>query len=189
MKKYNRLLIILLIAVVLSSCSADVPKPRTYFRIDLPPKHYEASKSAAMYEFDYPSNISKIIYGKENDDWFDIVYPQYNARIYCSYKPVKGNFREISEDSRNFVYKHVIKADAIGETLFEDPENDVYGILYDIKGNAASQVQFILTDSVKHCLRGALYFNERPNKDSIAPVADYIREDIIRIMESIRWKR
>ena len=63
----------------------------------------------------------------------------------------------------------------------------MYGILYQIKGNAASQVQFLLTDSVKHFLRGALYFNNRPNKDSIAPVANYITEDIVRLMETAEW--
>lgn len=171
-----------------AACTNESPKPTAYFRIALEPKQYECSDSLHPYVFEYPSNISRIVYGNEHQDWFDIVYPRYNARIYCSYKPIDGNFREISEDSRNFVYKHVIKAEAISEKAFENAESNVYGILYDIKGNAASQVQFVVTDSVKHCLRGALYFNERPNKDSIAPVADYIREDIVRLMETVRWK-
>lgn len=179
---------IAILSLLLSACSSgDAPKPVAYFRIALEPKQYALSDSCRPYVFEYPSNVARIVYGS-NQDWFDIVYPDYNARIYCSYKPVDGDFRQISEDSRNFVYKHVIKADAISEKSFENPESDVYGILYDIEGNAASQVQFVITDSVRHCLRGALYFNERPNKDSIAPVADYIREDIIRLMETARWK-
>ena len=65
----------------------------------------------------------------------------------------------------------------------------MHGILYDLKGNTASNVQFVLTDSTKHFFRGALYFNNVPNKDSIAPMSDYIREDIIHIMESFEWKK
>ena len=134
--------VIAILSLLLSACSSgDAPKPLAYFRIALEPKQYALSDSCRPYVFEYPSNVARIVYGS-NQDWFDIVYPAYNARIYCSYKP----------------------------------------------GNAASQVQFVITDSVRHCLRGALYFNERPNKDSIAPVADYIREDIIRLMETARWK-
>jgi gliding motility-associated lipoprotein GldD len=79
-------------------------------------------------------------------------------------------------------------ADGIGEKVFENKDKDVYGILYDIKGNTASSIQFVLTDSVKNFFRGALYFDNVPNKDSIAPVVSYLREDIVRLMESFEWK-
>jgi len=72
--------------------------------------------------------------------------------------------------------------------IFENPEKKVYGILYDLTGNTASSVQFVLTDSTKHFFRGALYFENVPNKDSIAPMSAYIREDVIRLMESFEWK-
>ncbi|MBP7211183.1 MAG: gliding motility lipoprotein GldD, partial [Paludibacteraceae bacterium] len=81
-----------------------------------------------------------------------------------------------------------IKADAITEQAFENTNNDVYGILYEIRGNTASSVQFVLTDSTKNFLRGALYFNNRPNKDSLAPVINYIKDDVIRIMETTKWQ-
>ena len=80
-----------------------------------------------------------------------------------------------------------------GESLITRPLTllmvKVYGILYDLTGNTASSVQFILTDSVKHFFRGALYFENVPNKDSIAPMSAYIREDVIRLMESFEWKK
>mgnify|MGYP003300928618 FL=1 len=88
------------------------------------------------------------------------------------------------------VYKpHTVKADAISESLYQSAERDVYGILYELKGNTASNVQFVVSDSVTHFLRGALYFNSNPNKDSIAPVVNYINEDIIRLVETLRWKK
>lgn len=170
-----------------SSCQQYTPLPRAYFRIKLNEKQYTKSDTTKPYIFEYPSNIARIV-NRNNNEWFDIAYPQYNARIYCSYTPIKNNFYEISEDSRTFVYKHSIKADAITEQPFENTNNDVYGILYEIRGNTASSVQFVLTDSTKNFLRGALYFNNRPNKDSLAPVINYIKDDVIRIMETTKWQ-
>ena len=92
------------------------------------------------------------------------------------------------EDTRKIVYKHSVRADGIAEKVFNHPEKNVHGILYDLKGNTASSLQFVLTDSTHHFFRGALYFNNVPNKDSIAPMAEYIREDVINLMESFEWK-
>ena len=117
-----------------------------------------------------------------------MVYPDFRGRIYCSYKKVNGNFQEISEDSRSFVYKHTVKADNITEQPYVDEERKVYGMLYELQGNTASAVQFVLTDSVNHFFRGALYFNTVPNQDSLAPVVEYVKEDIIHLVETMRFK-
>ena len=186
-KKYIPLCFLFLL---LAGCSEYIPKPRGYFRIDLPEKTYETfNEPAYPYAFEY-ANIAKVVpKGSARDSfWIDIVYPQFNARIYSSYKKIENNFQEISEDSRSFVYKHTIKADAITEQPYEDTERKVYGILYELKGNTASGIQFILTDSIHNFFRGALYFNVSPNKDSIAPVSAFIREDIIRLIETLEWK-
>ena len=172
----------------LSSCQHYTPKPRSYFRIHLADKTYQRSDSTRAYSFEYPKNIAYIQKNSKDTAWFDVVYPTYNARIYFSYKEINNNFQEIAEDSRNFVYKHAFKADAIIENPYEDSDKNVYGMLYEIKGNTASSVQFLATDSTHHFLRGALYFNNHPNKDSLAPVISYISDDIRHIMETLRWK-
>lgn len=184
----NQITLLFVLLVFLEGCTDYTPRPRGYFRIELKKKEYAVSQIQAPYQFEYPENIAKIVPHKGGDYWIDIVYPGYNAKIYCSYKAIHNNFYEISEDSRAFVYKHAIKADAITQQPFENKNLNMYGILYEIKGNTASSVQFILTDSTKHFFRGALYFNNRPNKDSIAPVVSYIKEDIVRIMETMKWK-
>lgn len=176
------------LAVTFMACTHYTPKPRAYFRIDLTPKTYQRSDSTLAYSFEYPSNVAFIQKNKQEGEWFDVVYPMYNARIYFSYKPIKNNFQEVAEDSRTFVYKHAFKADAITEQPYINPQERVYGMLYEIKGNTASSVQFLLTDSTKHFLRGALYFNNHPNKDSLAPVISYISDDIRKIMETTRWE-
>lgn len=140
------------------------------------------------YSFEHPKNIAYIQKNQRDTAWFDVVYPTYNARIYFSYKQINNNFQEIAEDSRNFVYKHAFKADAIIENPYEDSDKNVYGMLYEIKGNTASSVQFLVTDSTQHFLRGALYFNNHPNKDSLAPVISYISEDIRHMIETLRWE-
>lgn len=187
--KNKRLVVYLacLLTLALVACHRAVPLPQAYFRIDLMPKQYTLTDSLKPYRFAYPSNVAHIVPDRKDSLWFDIVYPQYKARVYCSYVPIHNNLYAVSEDTRSFVYKHAIKADAISGRPFENADKQVYGILYEIKGNTASSVQFVLTDSVRHLLRGALYFNNRPNKDSLAPVINYIKEDIVYLMETTQW--
>jgi gliding motility-associated lipoprotein GldD len=120
--------------------------------------------------------------------WINIEFPEFDGKIHISYKAVDQNLNDFTEDSRTLTYKHTIKADAIKETVYTNPDLEVHGILYDIKGNAASSVQFYLTDSNNHFLRGSLYFNVQPDKDSLAPVVAFFRQDIIHLIESFKWK-
>jgi gliding motility-associated lipoprotein GldD len=157
----------------------------------MPPHAYRTIDTLDLpYRFDLPEN-AKLISRKAEGAmyWIDLYYPKLSASIYCSYKPVKGNLINLLEDTRKIVYKHSVRADGISEQVFDNPKKNVHGILYDLKGNTASYVQFVLTDSTRNFFRGALYFNNVPNKDSIAPMEKYIREDVVRIMESFEWKR
>jgi len=188
----KNILIVFIIAGLLWSCGQTaIPRPYGYFRVDLPTHSYKTINTLNLpYQFDLAGNALLINRKAEGEKyWVDIYYPSLNASIYCSYKPVKGNLVELSEDTRKIVYKHSIMADGINEKVYDHPENDVYGILYELKGNTASSLQFVLTDSTTNFFRGALYFNNVPNKDSIAPMAEYIREDVIRLMESFKWKK
>ena len=121
--------------------------------------------------------------------WINIVFPEFNGEIHISYKKVEGNLDAYLEDSRTLAYKHTIKADAIVETTFADPSKKVYGLVYEIKGNAASSAQFHLTDSSHNFLRGSLYFNVQPNVDSLGPVIDFFKQDIKHLMETFEWKQ
>ena len=122
--------------------------------------------------------------------WFNIEFPAYKAKIYLTYKDVNNDLDSLLDQSYNLnVKNHVSKADAIKEQVFSNRENKVYGILYDLKGNTASAVEFYVTDSVSHYLRGSLYFSAEPNADSLAPVIDFFREDIIHLIETLKWKK
>jgi gliding motility-associated lipoprotein GldD len=167
-----------------------VPKPRGYFRIDFPPREYQLYNTSCPFIFEYPvySSISYDVGNAGEPCWFNIEFPQYRAKIYVSYKRVNGNLAEILQESHQFAYSHSIKADAITEQPWLNPERNVYGMLYDIKGNTASAVQFYLTDSTRNFIRGALYFAATPREDSLAPVIKHFREDIVHMIETLKWK-
>lgn len=190
--KYLNFVGLLSVVCLAVSCGGDpVPRPYGFFRVDLPAHIYRTVDTLGLpYTFDLPANARIISRTVESEKfWIDIEYSALKASVYCSYKPIKGNLLDLLEDTHRIVYKHSIKADGINEKVFESPDKSVHGILYDLKGNTASSIQFVLTDSTSNFFRGALYFDNVPNKDSIAPMNDYIREDIIRLMESFKWKK
>lgn len=184
--------ILLLIPVIgLLSCSRpSQPRPYAYYRIDIPEYVYQPTRMDAYpYRFEF-ADIAYIDTKVDHAEpyWLDIVYPSLNARIHCSYKPIEGNLGQLTDDAIRFVFDHAIKADAIPEQGYTNPEQRVYGVYYDLEGNTASSVQFFLTDSVHHFFRGALYYNTIPNADSLAPVNEALRRDIHHLVESFRWQ-
>jgi gliding motility-associated lipoprotein GldD len=120
--------------------------------------------------------------------WINVLIPSLNGQVHLSYKPVEGNLGAYIEDSRSLVYKHTVKAEGIEETPLIDRDNNRFGMVYDLKGDVASAVQFFLTDSTTHFLRGSLYFNTRPNRDSLNPVIEFLRQDILHMIETTEWK-
>ena len=181
---------ILILILSLGCNDSYTPKPRGYFRITLPEKDYSRIETTLPYTFEKP-DYAKLSPRKNTGNepyWSNLMLQEFDAQVHLSYKKIEQNLYELLEDNREFAYKHSVKADAIQERLFQAPENNVYGILYEIEGNTASPVQFFATDSTKHFLRGSLYFNVVPNKDSIAPVIDFVKKDIVHLMETLRWK-
>jgi gliding motility-associated lipoprotein GldD len=183
---------VIIACFLITGCNQDyTPKPRGYFRIDLPEKQYVRFDTTYPYTFEYPA-YSRIIFDNRPTSepyWINIDYPQFKGRIHISYKPVKGNLVEYLEDARTFVLKHIPKADAIDDSLIYRPDDQVYGLVYYIDGaGAASPCQFFVTDSSSHFLRAALYFGVTPNNDSLAPVIQFIEEDIRHMISTFRWK-
>jgi gliding motility-associated lipoprotein GldD len=188
--KYKYLILLTIICSLYGCREAIVPKPRGYFRIDLPAKEYRIYDTTCPFIFEYPvySQISYDV-GKGNSPcWLNIEFPHFKAKIHISYNAINKNLESIMKESYNLTYKHSIKADAINEQPWLNKQNKVYGILFDIKGNAASSVQFFLTDSTKNYLRGSLYFSAAPNEDSLTPVIKFLREDIVHMIETFKWK-
>lgn len=184
--------VLLLLFITACQNNEYSPKPKGYFRIIYPEKKYKEFKSAAPFTFDYP------VYAKMESDkgknaeknWYNMHFIQFNGFLHLTYYDVanKAEYDEMVEDARKLAFKHTIKASAIDQKLINYPDRKVYGIYYAIEGNTASSVQFFLTDSTKHYFRGALYFNERPQYDSIEPVLKFIKSDIDKMIATFKWK-
>ena len=183
-------IIFLITILVLTSCNQDyTPKPRGYMKIEFPDKQYREFNIGAPFSFNYPTYAEVLPDNSKNAEpwWFNIVFPSFDATIYLSYKKVDDNINVYIEDSRTLAYKHSIKAESIDESLIYDTETKTFGIIYDLKGNTASALQFFLTDSSNHFIRGSLYFNTAPEKDSLAPLVSFIREDLEMLINTFQW--
>lgn len=195
LKKTNLFLLSVLLTVF--GCrDVAVPKPKGYLRIDLPQKDYilynpKPAIKERPFSFEYPAygHLSFVPEKFSDPGWFNIEFPDYNAKIYLTYKKIKNDLDSLMEQTYQMnVKNHLIKAEAINEQVIQDRKSKVYGILYDLKGNTASAVQFYVTDSINHYLRGSLYFTAEPNADSLAPVIEFFRDDIIHMIETLKWK-
>lgn len=187
----NNILYVFAVFLVFVSCRGkEIPKPRGYFRIDFPVKQYVMFDTTCPFVFEYPlyGRISFDIQDNPEPCWFNIEFPAYKSVIHVSYLPVNNNLAGLLKESNEFVYSHTVRADAITEQPYLNSDKRVYSMLYDIKGNAASSVQFTATDSTFHFLRGALYFYSQPAEDSLAPAIKFFREDIVHLIETLRWK-
>jgi len=181
-------LILLLLSV---SCKDTyTPKPAGYLKVTYPEKEYLLYNDQEFYQFEIPAYARVVIDSgpRSEKGWVNLTIPQLNGTIHLSYKPVDDQLTVLITDSRELVYKHTVKAHGIEETPFIQRDQNRFGMIYDLKGDVASAVQFFITDSTEHFLRGSLYFNCRPNRDSLNPVIDFLREDIIHMIETTQWK-
>lgn len=193
---FKYLLIITVLIGVFASCEDDEdkiysPKPRGFFKINFPEKNYRLFDSICPYSFEIPT-YSRMVQDRHKGAepcWLNLEFPQFKATVHLSYKEVADtNLNRFVEDSRDFAIRHQIKATGLEESVVIRDSAKVYGLVYDIAGNTASSVQFYLTDSTKHFLRGSLYFNTITNIDSLKIVIDFIRKDILHLVQTCQWK-
>lgn len=199
----------------LASCNSDyTPRPRGYFNIGFPEHEYKAfAQQGYPYQFEVPvySNVVKdssfFDANPDNPYWINIDFPSFNAKIYLSYKTiggisvykektetgykdslVKNTFENLREEAYKITYKHTSKASSIQDSLFRTAKG-IEGVFFTVGGNAATGKQFFVTDTAKHFLRGALYFNETPNADSLNIVYKFLEKDMNHLLNSLEWKK
>lgn len=181
--------IVLLLLAVCISCTEYTPKPRGYFRIEPDTPHYHLfSQEGLPITF----NISQLAIAVPEQSPKDITfsYPALNVKLYCSYLPITSlTLSEVAEECRTLVARQSKNVSAVKEQAYSNPEELVYGALFLLDEESASPVQFMLTDSVSRFFRGALYYNCIPNADSLAPVTQYMKQDILELIQSFRWKK
>jgi len=190
-----RNVLFLFILVSLFCCGDDpIPKPNALLRLEYPKPQYFQTITDLPFTFEKNGLATDItnkrLEGTNESYGLNIEYSKLKGTIYLTYKKIKSkeDLFTYLRDAQNFTQEHTKKADEISEQVFEDINRKVYGMFYEVGGNAASQSQFYVTDSVSHFLIGSLYFNTKPNYDSILPAADYLKKDIKHIMETVEWK-
>jgi gliding motility-associated lipoprotein GldD len=193
------LIFALFASLVLNACRGKndndsfVPKPKGYNRIDLPKEAYQPLTENHPYSFDYSTYavIKKDSVSWAEPHWIYIVYPAFNAMIQLTYKPLNGDkvkLTHLIDDAHKLAAKHNIKAYAIQDFLLKTQNGNVAKVM-ELEGEVPTYLQFYTTDSTKHYLRGALYFNTAIKSDSLAPVIDYLKKDVIHLLNTLRWKK
>jgi gliding motility-associated lipoprotein GldD len=185
-KRQVAIALFLMVLFTVCSCKDSIlPKPSSHLRLDYSEAKYVNFENQCPFTFEMNSEA---IIKDEKDCGFSISYPKMKATIYLTYKPVNNNIANLLKDAQKLTYEHVIKADDILEQPYLNPVKKVYGMFYQVDGNAATNSQFYVTDSIKHFIAGSVYFFAKPNYDSIMPAASYVRNDMQRLMETLKWK-
>lgn len=175
--------------------SPYTPRKKGFFKIDFPEKKYVLfDQPGYPYIFEYPEYArivkdSTFFDAKAGDWWINIDIPSLNGTIYISYKPVtRQNFDSLINDGYKMAYrKHTEISTGIDDSLMVTP-NNVEGIYFSLKGNTATSNQFFVTDSSRHFLRGALYFDATPNEDSLSVVNEFLKQDLKHLINTLRWR-
>ena len=177
----------------LFSCSQDyVPKPLGFNRLKLPDAAYQPLPDTLPYRFEY-SKHAKLLRDTSaihEDDWVEIYYPEIKANIHVTYKSVKKNkklLEEFMNDAYTLTAKHQIKAYAINEVISTTPSGKT-AVIAELEGEVPSQFQVTITDSTENFLRAALYFNTRVANDSLAPAIEYMKKDVMHLINTLEWK-
>jgi gliding motility-associated lipoprotein GldD len=197
----KKIILILFVLSALIACNSEYhpeAKKKGYFRIDFPRKEYKSfDQPGYPYSFEYPvyGNVVKdsTFFGDltENPWWINIDLPQFNGRIYISYKEIgsRNKFDSLVNDAHKMVYrKHTDISTGIEDSFLVTP-NGAEGKYFSLLGNTATANQFFLTDTTRHFLRGALYFDAAPNEDSLSIVNEFLKQDLLHLIETLRWKQ
>lgn len=186
MLRLKFMLLLLLPVLWASSCKEEIlPKPKAQLRLEYAPSTYES------FDPDCPFGFERAIEAKISTDsrcWVNIEYPRLRAAISMTYRPVENNLQELLQEAEKLTFNHAIKADGISSRPYANADKRVYGSVFEVTGNAASPIQFHVTDSTAHFITAAVYFNVQPNYDSIKPAIEFLQKDIVHLIESLEWK-
>ncbi len=183
--------VVLGMSALLFNCADDellIPKPLANLRVEFPERAYKSVDIDCPYTFELAAYMKAVAVKGENPCHLDIALGQFNGMLHLSYVPIKDNLPELIAYSLEKVREHQVKASAIQDSVMINDADRVYGTFFEFYGNAATPFQFHYTDSVNHFIRGTIYFNATPNFDSIYPVLQYIKPDLLHLVKTNRWQ-
>ncbi len=186
----KKLLLLIIVASFIFFCSEEeiIPKPKSYLALTYDEAAYTEVSLDCPFSFEMNIHARLEKPRSKNFCWTNVFYPKQKAQVFITYAPIEGNLTELLRDAQQLPLQHTIKADHIEASEYTNEEKRTFGTFYEVEGDAASQAQFYLTDSINHFLTGSIYFSARPNYDSLVPVAAYLKNDIRHLMETVSWK-
>ena len=185
-------LVFLMVVMISVSCSQDyAPKPKGYNRLDLPVRSYSPLPDSLPYTFEI-SDAARIYRDSSyiaERYWIDLFYPDIVANVQITYKDLQNDqqfLEELVNDSYKLTSKHQLKAYSIEERVLMTPSGKTV-VVAELEGEVPSQFQFFTTDSTDNFLRGALYFRTSTKNDSLAPAIEYMKIDIMHMLNTLEW--
>lgn len=181
---------VLIAVLAFFSCKDDYSiKPIGQVRLEYPEAEYRKFDTDCPFIFDY-SNLAEKRDKTNHNCWFTLYYPDMKANIYITYFPVSGkeDLAVKIKDSEKFVQEQTAKASYISPREFLFDEHKVYGTLFELGGDSAINLQFHATDSTQNLISGSVYFSTPPNYDSLQPAINYLKKDVVRLIETLEWK-
>ncbi|TPN87587.1 gliding motility lipoprotein GldD [Aquimarina algicola] len=179
---------IIMVSILLSCKGEVLPKPKGMLRLSYPNPKYQKTTIPCAYSFE-KNDFAELENARRNRKcWYNLEYKKLKATMYISYFRINNNLDSLLRDAQNLTQEHFIKADAIKPEEYVNSEKRVFGTIYKVSGDAASPSQFYATDSTNHFLVGSIYFKVKPNYDSILPAAEYLRNDIRHMIETLEWQ-
>jgi gliding motility-associated lipoprotein GldD len=197
-----RFFTLLSILILVISCTEEripIPKPRLFPKVTYPERNYLSfDKNYCAFTFDYPDymvfeqDTLLVNQSTKHACWFTMNIPILNGTVHFTYTDISGDsadyklFRVI-EDSYTLSEKHNQKATGRVINPYLNRKKKTFGITYSVGGNVASPYHFVLTDSLEHAVWSSLYFNSKPNADSMAPILAFVKEDLEKMIETFEW--
>ena len=187
----NVTVLTLTLLTAISGCSNYTPKPHGYPKIEFPNRSYELYDNDCVYTFEKPTYSVVEVDSHEWSEpcWYNIKFPTFGATVYLSYKKFTSlkQLDSLTEEAFKLAGKHNIKADAINEREFVTEDSTMYGLTFELTGPSATPFNFYLTDEKEHFLRGSFYFDNQTKTDSVAPVYEFLKQDVMHLIETVRW--
>lgn len=191
-KKQRKWLSLFLLGLLFAGCKDYVPKPHAYPRIHFPEKSYTAAETNCPFTFQTPSYSKLMPYTRGvKPCWYDLQYTPFDATLHLSY--VEFSTQKHLDSLREDAYKlamnrnHIMMAEEILEREYTDTVNGIYGMIYDLEGKTATPFNFYITDKKRHYVRGSFYFNKKTDLDSVAPIYDFLRKDMLHAMTTFKF--
>jgi gliding motility-associated lipoprotein GldD len=191
-KRVVSILLTLLGVLFLSGCEKNyLPKPIGYNRLILPEAEYIQLPDSLPYTFEI-SKHAKLLHDTSAINeryWIEIYYPSLKSNVHITYKKITSQklLEEFLNDAYTLTAKHQIKASGINEIITKTAKGET-AVIAELEGEVPSQFQFTITDSTKNFLRGALYFNTKVQNDSLAPAIEYMKKDIMHMINTFEWR-